>query len=173
MKTKLLIAFALIMASALPNLTDSGTAGVLTTTLPVSINVVSGCTVSATGISFGTITAGSASNYSLNASNGSIAVTCASGLPYTVTLDDGDHYNITFGRSMGGPNIVPYELYKDAALTQVWGDSGFAGLYTEGTPATGTGTGSSTTLTVYGKLKAGGNPTVGPQTDNIIVTLIF
>lgn len=91
-----------------------------------------------------------------------------------MTLFDGDHFTFAGGRHLGtgGPSI-PYELYKDAALTQVWGDSGYGGLYLSGTPLTATGTGLSVAHTVFGKLLPGGSSSQSSINDTIVVTLIF
>ncbi len=176
MKNRRLLVVALYAGLIFAGPSEPTNAGTLTTTMPVTLSAVSGCTLSATGVNFGSI-AISNGTYNLNSGTGTVTVNCANGLPYAVTLDDGDQFTFAGGRHLGnanGASLVPYELYKDAALTQVWGDSGHAGLYLPGTPLTATGTGSPTVHTVYGKLLPGGQTNLPPTlTDNIVVTLFF
>lgn len=157
-----LIGFALVVGIA--PLTNAFAATV-TTTLPISLTVTAGCSVQATGVNFGSVTAGNGAT-----STGTITVNCVSGTPYTVTLDGGTHVSIASVRALGGGSA--YELYKDSAMTQIWGDSGFGNTYNLGAGVGGTGTGADQTLTVFGKIINVGN-SVGTFTDNVVVTVNF
>lgn len=142
-------------------------AATVTTTLPISLTVTAGCSVQATGVNFGSVPAGTGVT-----STGTITVTCLSGTPYTVTLDGGTHVSIAGVRALGGGGGSAYELYKNSAMTQIWGDSGFANTYNLGTGVVGTGNGAAQPLTVYGKIQNVGN-SAGTFTDNVVVTVIF
>lgn len=148
----------------------SSRAATVTTTLPVSLTITAGaCEVQATSINFGNVP--SATDVT---GTGTITVTCSSGTPYTVTLDGGLHAGNThrfLASSAGGS--VAYDLYKDAANTQVWGDSGFASTYPNGTAVVGTGTGSGQPLTVFGKTLSNTANVPGTYTDTVVVTVIF
>lgn len=162
-----LIGFALVVGIApLTNVL----AATVTTTLPVSLTITAGaCEVQATSINFGNVP--SATDVT---GTGTITVTCSSETPYTVTLDGGLHAGNThrfLASSAGGS--VAYDLYKDAANTQVWGDSGFASTYPNGTAVVGTGTGSGQPLTVFGKTLSNTANVPGTYTDTIVVTVIF
>lgn len=154
---------------------EQGSAQTVTTTIPVSATVAAACSVSGTGVNFG--------NYEGRqlTATGTITVTCSANRSYNVTLNGGTH-----GAGSSGPRNLQdlnsttpgvtafYFLYKDSAMTQEWGDAGFAGTYTPGTPVSGTGTGSVQTLTIYGKLPAnqiGSSP--GNYTDTVLATVIF
>ncbi len=155
---------------------ERGWAQNVNTTIPVSVTVAAACSISGTGLNFG--------NYvgSQLTSTGTITVTCSQDRPYNVTLDKGlnaaTNLNIRTLRDLNSQTSAvraQYFLYKDSAMTQEWGDSGFAGTYTLGTSVPGTGTGSAQTLTIYGKLPAdqlaGAAP--GTYTDTVVATLLF
>jgi spore coat protein U-like protein len=59
---------------------------------------------------------------------------------------------------------VTYGLYKDAARSLPWGST--AGVNT----ASGTGTGLTQTLTVYGRVPPQTTPNAGAYTDTIVAT---
>ncbi len=144
----------------------SSRAATVTTTLPISLTVTAGCSVQATGVNFGSVVAGTSAT-----STGTITVNCISGTPYTVTLDGGTRVSIVSARALG-PGGSIYELYKDSAMTQIWGDSGFGQTYNLGSGIVGTGTGAGQALTVYGKIQNVGN-SPGTFTDTVVVTVIF
>ena len=74
--------------------------------------------------------------------------------------------------SAGGGNVLFYNLFRDAARTQVWGD---------GTPPTFVVTGSRTTrgrpslfnYPIYGRIFANQAPDPGLYTDNLVITVLF
>lgn len=94
---------------------------------------------------------------------GSFVITIGSGI-------SGNHLARTL--SAGGGNILNYNLYRDAARTQIWGD---------GTPPTFTVTGSRTNsgrpsffnYPVYGRIYANQAPNTGTYSDNLLVTILF
>jgi spore coat protein U-like protein len=101
----------------------------------------------------------------------SLQVTCVSGAPYTVALDGGTTPGGTVAQRMlasGGGATIGYQLYQDAAYTQVWGD-GTLGT----TTGAGTGTGIAQTFTVYGRVPPQTSPPVGVYTDTITATVQF
>lgn len=106
----------------------------------------------------------------------SLKVKCNSGAAYTVYLGDGNQRISGGYRQMkNGTALLPYQLYKDSARTQVWDETG-------GTTATGgtggvngTGAGTDQTLTVYAQIPAGVvvPGTLGTYTDTVIVTVTY
>jgi spore coat protein U-like protein len=74
--------------------------------------------------------------------------------------------------SAGGADVLNYNLYRDAARTQIWGD---------GTPPTVMVTGSrpsqgrptSYSYPVYGRVFANQAPNTGIYSDNLLVTVLF
>jgi spore coat protein U-like protein len=69
-----------------------------------------------------------------------------------------------------GSNYLQYNLYKDAAYAQVWGD-GTGGTVTLANTNSGSGTGP--THTIYGRIPAGQDLPVGTYTDSIVITITF
>lgn len=125
-----------------------------------------GCAVSATAVNFG----GGYDSYTQLDATGSIIVTCANGLTYTVRIDAGANSGGGFiprkARLAGGVNEASYNLYIDPARTQVWGDG------TQNTfVRTGGGIGTAEILTVYGRLPSGQNLASGYYSDALIVTV--
>lgn len=126
------------------------------------------CSLSASPLDFGGVGVALA-NQPVDA-QGSISVNCGQGIGYTLALDAGTGNGATvrdrrMTRDAGG-ELLRYGLYRDAARTQVWGESG-------SDLVTGTGSGSGNTHTVYGRLNAQPPPPAGQYRDTITVTLTF
>jgi spore coat protein U-like protein len=96
---------------------------------------------------------------------GSMTYTCTS--TALVFLSTGSSGNYTQRTMLSGTNSLGYNLYTDAARTQVWGDL-FNGGTIQVAPA-----GVPATLSVYGRIPAGQNVATGSYTDSITVTFFF
>ncbi len=150
-----------------------------TTTFNVKIIITKACTITAaaaTDVDFGSAlsTATAPSN-----AQGTITAQCSALTPYTVALNAGANAgtanDVTTRRmkntdaSVTANNFVGYQLYRDAAHTNVWGT-------TTGTnTAAGIGTGLAQTLNVYGQIA---NPSVnnaaaGNYQDTITATITY
>lgn len=150
-----------------------------TTTFNVKIIITKACTITAaaaTDVDFGSAlsTATTPSN-----AQGTITAQCSALTPYTVALNAGANAgtanDVTTRRmkntdaSVTANNFVGYQLYRDAAHTNVWG-------VTTGTNTTaGIGTGLAQTLNVYGQIA---NPSVnnaaaGNYQDTITATITY
>jgi len=124
-----------------------------------------GCTISTAPVTFPTASSLAAT---LDAT-GSITVTCASGVSYTVALNGGGSSAAsatTRQMAAGGPARIVYGLFRDAARTQGW-------FNTVGTTQAGTGTGSAQVLPVYGRIGVQSTPVPGIYTDTIIATITY
>jgi spore coat protein U-like protein len=136
-----------------------------TANMPVQIVITNACNVSAvapTTLDFGT-------HGLLNAnfdSTSTITVTCTTGATYTVALNGGGGGNVNARRMINGANNVGYQLYKEVAHTNVWGD-------TTGALVAGTGNGTAQTLTVYGRVAAQTTPPAGTYADSVTVTVTY
>lgn len=140
------------------------------TALPftVTANVINDCNIAATNINFGTT---GLLATALNAT-GNLTVTCTNNDAWSIALSAGTGIGATVAdRRMtksGGGNQVHYQLYRDAARTIAWGDG------TNGTsPATGSGTGTSQSLTVYARVQPQTTPSAGTYIDTIIATITY
>jgi spore coat protein U-like protein len=135
------------------------------------------CTVSATGPLFGIYNPLSATP---TYANGQVQATCTllSGGATTVNLVSSystGHSGSYALRSMtAGTSILNYNLFFDAAYTQIRGD-GTGGSQTGGasfslTPGNPT---QSTTSTIYGRIPASQDVAAGAYADTIVVTVTY
>lgn len=147
-----------------PCLTSTKT---LQTSFAANATVVSTCQVSATNLNFGSV--GSLTS-AVDATN-TVNVTCSNGTAYQVGLGVGNGSGATVAaRKMtkaATSNTTTYSLYRNAARSQVWGTT--IGTDTQ----SGTGTGSSQSLTVYGRVPSQTTPPPGVYTDTIVVTVTY
>ena len=93
-----------------------------------------------------------------------LEVLCNPGVQYTLTFDAGQNAAVIANRAMkltAGTALVNYQLYSDAARTNV--------LNT----ISGTGTGTSQVVTVYGRVPAQAAPPPGSYRDVVIITVAF
>ena len=122
------------------------------------------CTVDARGIAFGAYDP--LSGAALDGA-GDIAVTCDAGLAYTIALSSGGGSYAERRLASGGDSLA-YNLFTSAARLFVWGD-GSGGTST----VSGSGTGSSVDIPIYGRIAAGQNVRAGAYADGVIVTISF
>ena len=124
------------------------------------------CTIATGGVAFGVYDVFSASPVD---SAGSVTYQCTLGASIVVQLGTGSAgaFNPRTMRRSGEP--LNYNLYRDAARTQVWGN---------GTSGTSTHTDFVTILfpvvvPVYARIFAGQNVTVGSYSDSVVATIVF
>ena len=91
-----------------------------TATFDVSATVVDDCTISADNLDFGDL---GILTTSVDA-DADIRVLCTTGTKYTIALDAGSGSGSTVqDRQMAnGPDALKYQIYRDVACAQVWGD---------------------------------------------------
>jgi spore coat protein U-like protein len=144
--------------------TSGGTAGTGTFSFTASANVQPSCTVSASDHDFGNV------GGFLDASHdgtSAISLRCTNGAAWQVGLDNGQHASETTRRMSGAGGLVTYELYRDNARNQRWGN-------TEGSDRVlGTGTGTTQNLTVYGRVPAQAARPAGLYTDVVTVSVTY
>jgi spore coat protein U-like protein len=145
--------------------------------LPALATGAVSCTVTATGTLFGIYNPLSAAP---TYANGQVQVSCTllSGGATTVNLvssySTGASGNYVTRTMPSGANKLNYNLYFDAAYTQVRGD-GTGGSQTGGaslalTPGAPTQTASGT---IYGRIPAGQDVAAGNYADTIVVTITY
>lgn len=101
--------------------------------------------------------------------NFTLQVLCASGTPYTVSIDNGQNADSTSRRAKDtSNNYVRYRLYWDSGYTQEIG-------LTTGNTRSETGSGSTQNINVYAKVLAGENQTApqGTYTDTLTITITW
>lgn len=145
--------------------TGSNRGGNFSFPFQVTATVPNHCSIStATDLDFGTVP-GLIDSHRDQTST--VTVSCTGRTPWRMSMDDGRHAagGQRRMRQEEGPNHVRYELYRDPARTQRWGD-GASRLQ-------GTGTGSTQTLTVYGRVQGGQAVPAGSYSDTITVTVTY
>ena len=156
------MAIAALLVSA-----DAG-AGTATGTFTVQATISSACLVSATTLNFGAYNPASASAAT---GTSTISVNCTSGSPYTTALNVGSGGGTFATRTLlSGSDTLNFNLYRDSAYTQVWGD-GSASTYT--VAGTGSGLLTANTITVYGQIPISQDKPVGSYTSLITVTVSY
>ena len=135
------------------------------------------CTVSATGPIFGTYNPLSATP---TYANGQVQATCTllSGSATTVSIvssySTGASGTYTLRSMLSGANKLSYNLFFDAAYTEIRGD-GTGGSQTGGATLalTTSARTQTTTSTIYGRIPAGQDVAAGAYADTIVVTITY
>jgi spore coat protein U-like protein len=143
-------------------------------------SAASDCSVSASGVAFGTYDPSIATP---DDSTGSVVVTCTYTGPggsdtanYTVTLSTGTSGSYAPRKLAAGASRLNYNLFRDAAYAQVWGNASAGTAIITGSLKVGPGAGNRTrtaTHVVYGRIPQLQDADVGNYTDTILVTLTF
>ena len=143
-------------------------AATATNTMPVSVNIINSCTVSASPMAFGTLTSIGGANVDTTAS---VDLTCTTGAAYDVAMDVGTHA-VTGQRYLvnttDATKKIPYGVYTNGLRTANWGN-------TSGTDTVaGTATTGSVSLTAYGRIPSTASSVpAGSYTDTVTVTVTF
>lgn len=137
-------------------------------TFSVTANVQQTCQVTTNPMAFPTPANG---NPSGTTSSANLTVTCTLHTGYQVGLDNGKNFDGTNRNMRGGPTnsyTISYGLYQDSAYSKPWGNTTGTGGNTV------TGTSSTKTFTVYGKINANqGMPAAGNYFDAVTVYVYY
>lgn len=137
-----------------------------TGTMAARVQVDTSCRLNTEPLTFGTVNLFSGQ---VDATT-NVKLSCGPAVAYSVAIDNGQYYNgqrRMYGGVFAGFQLyVPYEIYRNAARTQVWGSTA-GNLVTGTTPANG-----DVTLTAYGRVP---NSLVlaRPYLDTVTVTVNF
>lgn len=145
-------------------------AATATNTFNVRITITAACNITTTAptdVNFGT-----QPSTATNVDNqGALNVNCTPLAPYTIALDNGQNGTDANSRKMSnGTSLVPYQLYRAATRTSadVWGSTTGTG----GNVFSGTGTGVSVPIPVFGRVPST-NFAAGSYTDTITATITY
>ena len=122
------------------------------------------CTISTTSVAFGTYNVFSATPRD---ANGTVQINCTPREDIQVTLSRGSSSSFNPRTLRSGTNLLNYNLFRDAARTQIWGDGTAGTLIVTGNNV------RNTTVTVFGRVPASQDATVGNYSDTIVATVIF
>ncbi|MBU3724138.1 MAG: spore coat protein U domain-containing protein [Burkholderiaceae bacterium] len=145
-----------LLVTQVPTQAASGSAN-----FDVSIQVNATCAISASNMSFGSITTGTTSNTDATSS---LTVNCSNGTPYAISLSNGANFS-NVRRMAWGASYIEYSLFQDNSRATEWSTS---------KAKSGVGNGSDQTLTVYGRIPSGQNVTnTGNYGDTVIATVSY
>ncbi len=158
---------ATVAAACLLQFVSTSFAATTTSTFPVTVTIVAGCTI--TGAS--TLNFGSQGALAANVdASSTVQVQCTNTTPYNIGLDAGTGVGASTAlRKMtsGGGSTVNYAMYTDSGRTINWGNA--VGTDT----VAGSGTGTAQSYTVYGRVPAQPTPAPGVYNDTVTVTVTY
>jgi len=161
------LSLGLLLAAA-----SSANAGTVTGTLLVSVAVEPTCTISANPLSFPTYHPGLGSV----TANTTLSVRCSRGAPFTLAMDAGSGGGNLAQRLMtSGTSTLQYNLYTNAARTEVWGDGSISSAVVAGI-GKGLAGSEAITETVFGQLPdSPANQQLAPglYTDTVRITVSY
>jgi spore coat protein U-like protein len=134
------------------------------------------CTVSATGVAFGTYIPTATGP---TGSTGTVTVTCSATsevVQYSIALDVGQNSGGSFSnrRLQNGTSSLSYQIYTDATRTTVWGDGTGGTSTVSDSYSCASCTNQSRSYTTYGRLPGQQfSASPGPHTDTITVIVTF
>ncbi len=165
---------ALIAATAISLFAASGadaavySNGSKNTTFDVTLTIIADCTIAASNLNFGSSQGVLATAVTANTS---LNVTCTNTTPYNVGLSAGTGTGSSgttryMSGTGGNTGTVAFDLFQASGNT-AWGN-------TQGTDTkSGTGTGVSQTITVYGQIPAQATPAPDSYKSTITATVYF
>ncbi|HUJ14353.1 MAG TPA: spore coat U domain-containing protein [Thermoanaerobaculia bacterium] len=127
------------------------------------------CTVSTSALNFGGYDPVVANSATPKDGTATVDVYCTKGALASVALDTGSHASGSTRRMLGSSgDFLNYELYRDASRTTVWNSTNID---------TGTSASRLTPInggfTVYGRIPAGQDVSVGNYSDTVLVTVSY
>ena len=142
--------------------------GSLAITLAMRSPAMAVCTISTTPVNFGSYDVFSAV---ATDSTGTVTYNCGKGdRNITIALDRGGAATFNPRRMLKGVEALNYNLYRDAARTTIWGDgTGGTQVYFDSNPPNNT----NVTVTIYGRIPAGQDVSVGLYTNSVNATINF
>ena len=139
---------------------------------------IDSCSVATTGITFGVYDPTIATDKTNN--SGTVTITCATtqrttGTTATITLSASSSGGTFAQRLMkNGTNSMNYNVYKDSAYTQVWGDGTGSTFTNSWVGAYDNGNTISVPFTLYGSIPAlQYNVVPGSYSDSLTVTVTY
>jgi spore coat protein U-like protein len=161
MKRRLAVSVLTAAALAVALAAGPARAGIDTSTLTVTANVVGTCTIDAATLAFG--------DYDPllgRDAEGTVTVRCTHGTDYSIGLG-----GTNADRAMSGPNgdTLNFDLYTDAARIEAWENATTVG----GTATIAAGGLTAYTETVYGRIPAGQQVSTGAYNGTVAMTVDF
>ena len=154
----------------------AGPAGAATTTaaLTVQITITAACSVNAATLDFGSNAGTALLAGNANAST-SVSVTCTSGSPYSIGMDNGQNATGSQRRMINGGNYISYNLYTDSGHLNAWTTASNSTTCTSANSCVlATGNGSAQSSTIYGVVPSVAvAPAAGSYADSVTMTVTY
>ena len=133
-----------------------------------SAQLPASCTISATGVAFGNYNVFTPTDVD---STGTITYRCNSqAANISIALSKGASSTFAPRTLTKGAEALSFDLYRNAARTQVWGDgTGGSSMHTVANPANN----QDVNVTVYGRIPALQDVSAGPYGDTVVATINF
>ena len=160
------VAMAGAMAAA-GSWSQTSEAAAVTGSVNVSASVAANCLVSSTSIVFGAYDPLGANETTNLNQTGDFTVRCTRGVTAQVGLLNGSNHDGTTRRMLAGAGqFLNYELYREAAHSNVWNNS--TNRYTHVAASK-----AAATLTIYGSVPSGQDPATGSYSDTVQIEANF
>ena len=152
----------------------SAQAATATSNLTVQITITASCTINAATLDFGPNPGTTLVAANIDAQS-TVSVTCTSGSPYSIGMDNGANASGTQRRMKTGANFLNYNLYVDAGRSNAWTTASTnIACTTANSCALGTGSGSAQSVSIYGRVPSIGTaPPPGTYTDTVLMTITY
>ncbi len=169
-RTFLALGFA-ALAALCPFRAQAATA---TASLNVSIVITASCSINAATLTFPPTAGTSLVSTAVSAST-TVSVTCTSGSPYSIAMDNGANASGNQRRMISGSNLLNYGLYVDAAHAFPWSTATSSTSCTvSGDCYLGTGNGAAQSVSIYGLVPTTATaPAAGTYTDTVTMTITY
>lgn len=154
----------LVLALAAQGLATPARAATASANFNVTATVATACSVSAADLAFGAYDVASPTD---TTATSTISVTCSVLTPYTISLNNGVNATGSTRRMGSGAARLSYEIYRDPAMTGVFGTA----AATLG--VSGVGTGLVVPTSIYGKIPKNQAVIPGSYADQITVTVDY
>ena len=139
----------------------------------VSAAVARTCSISTVNMNFGNydpITTHATTPLDVN---GSVTIACTRGTTTSIDLSPGSNaanaVGTTRAMATAGPDYLSYELYQDNTFSTVWGVGNPGNAYVPPVAPSR----APRTFTIYGRIPAGQDRTVGNYSDTVTATVNF
>ncbi len=127
------------------------------------------CSVSATGVAFGSYDVFAATPRD---STGTVGYQCLLPLSVQITLSTGASATFTPRKMVKGAERLNYNFYRDAGRSLIWGDGAGGTSFYSGTVGA-LQLGTTINVTVYGRIPPQQDVSAGTYTDTITATINF
>ena len=167
-----IVGLAALFASLL--LSVPAMAGTSTATLTVQINITAACSIDVSTLDFGSNAGTALLGGNLNATT-SVSVTCTSGSPYSIGVNNGSNASSGQRRMINGANYISYNLYTDSGHANAWTTaSNSTTCTTSNSCLLGTGNGSAQLTSIYGVVPSVATaPAAGNYSDSVTMTVTY